>query len=162
MARLPNGEGEDSKGSVDRMRVFAVVALAVVASFLVAMSVLVAAAMLGLVAEAGPHQEFEILAVTTGIGITTLGTAVIFAIVLAAGGKQAAIRRSAMVLMALLVLVLAVPEIFGLATADSTDLTATDLGPLTIFLIVVAIPGLLVILIQWLIIRRHLVRSHNM
>jgi len=162
MARLPNGEGEDSKGSVDRMRVFAVVALAVVASFLVAMGVLVAAAMLGLVAEAGPHQDFEVAAVTIGMAIVALGTAIIFSIVLVAGGRQTAARRTAVVLAVLCVAVLAAPEVFGLATTDPADVAARDdLGLLSIFLIVNGVPGLLTILVQWWIVNRYLFQGRS-
>ena len=69
-----------------------------------------------------------------------------------------AIGRAALVLAVLLMLALAAPETFGLATWSSAAFSPADAfaedGP---FLGVIAIPGLPTILIQWWFVRQ----AHN-
>ena len=145
-----------------RLHTIGVVALGAIVSFLVAMGVLAGAMLLGLIAQPGPHQDFEVAAVTIGMAIVALGTAIIFSIVLVAGGRQTAARRTAVVLAVLCVAVLAAPEVFGLATTDPADVAARDdLGLLSIFLIVNGVPGLLTILIQWWIVNRYLFQGRS-
>ncbi len=97
------------------------------------------------------------------MAIVAVGCSIIFAIVLAAGGRQTAITRTAIALIILLALVLAAPVILGVVTTDPGDIEAEDaLGALATFLMVIAVPGLLAILVQWLTIRRHLDRRHRM
>jgi hypothetical protein len=69
------------------MRTVGVVAAGAVISFLVAICVLAGEAFLGLVAQPGPHQGFEIVAVMIGMAIVAVGSAIIFSIVLAVGGR---------------------------------------------------------------------------
>ena len=64
----------------------------------------------------GPYQEFEFIVILVSEAVTALGTAVILAIVLLAGDTESAVRRTAIVLALFLVTVLAVIEVFGLAT----------------------------------------------
>ena len=145
-----------------RLHTVGVVVLGAITSFLVAMGVLVGFALLGLIAQPGPHQGFEIAAVTIGMAIVAVGCSIIFAIVLAAGGRRTAITRTAITLMVLLALVLAAPAILGLVTTDPQDIEARDaLGALAAYLMVIAVPGLLAILVQWWTIQRHLVRNHR-
>ena len=139
------------------MRAAGIVVLGGIVSCLIAMVVVVGATLLGLVAQPGPHEQFEFMAVTAAEVIVAFGTALVVAIVLVAGGRQTAIRRTAVVLAVLFVAVLAAPEVFGLATTDPADVAARDdLGSLAIFLIVIGVPGLLTIFIQWWIMRRYL------
>ena len=159
------GLGRDRKGNggiVGRLRTIGVVAVGAIMSFLVAMGVLAGASLLGIIAQPGPHQGFEIAAVTIGMAIVALGSAIIFAIVLAVGGRRTAVTRTAIALMVLLALVLAAPAILGLVTTDPGDMEARDaLGALAAYLVVIAVPGLLAILVQWWTIRRYLVRNRR-
>jgi hypothetical protein len=153
---------EGNGGIVGRLHTIGAVALGAVISFLVAMGVVAGCAFLGLVAQPGPHQDFEIAAVTIGMAIVAVGCSFIFAIVLAAGGRQTAITRTAIALTILLVLVLAAPAVLGLVTTAPEDIEARDaLAALATFLMVIAVPGLLAILVQWWTIRRHLDRRRR-
>ena len=144
------------------MRTVGVVALGAVISFLVAMGVLTGAALLGLIAQPGPHQGFEIAVVTISMAMVAVGSAIIFSIVLAVGGQRKATTRTAIALNVFLALALAAPAILGLVMTDPTDIAAEDsLRILVAFLIVIAVPGLLAILVQWWTIRRYLVRSYH-
>lgn len=136
------------------MRTLGLVVLGAVVSFMVAMAVLGGAILLGLVAQPGPHQGFELVAVTAAMAIVALGTALILLIVLAAGGRRKAVRRTAVVLAILLVAVLAAPLVFGLATAHGDPTAEDGLGPLAQFLGGLAVPGVLAIIVQWWIVRR--------
>ena len=144
------------------MRTAGVVAVGAVISFLVAMGVLTGAALLGLIARPGPHQGFEIAALTIGMAIVAVGSAIIFAIVLAVGGRRKAVTRTAIALIVFLALVLAAPAVLGLVMTDPTDIAAEDaLGTLVAFLVVIAVPSPLAILAQWWTIRRYLVRRQR-
>ena len=139
-----------------------VVAVGAVISFPVAMGVLTGAALLGLIAQPGPHQGFEIAAVTIGMATVAVGTAIIFAIVLAVGDRRKAVTRTAIALIVFLALVLAGPAVLGLVMTDPTDIAAEDaFGTLVAFLVVIAVPGLLAILAQWWTIRRYRVRGQR-
>jgi hypothetical protein len=142
------------------MRTLAVLAMGAIASLLVAMGVLGGAMALGLIAQPGPHQVFEIAAESIGVAAVAVGTAIIFAIVLAIGGRRVAIRWTAFALLACLVLALAAPAILGLMTTDSGDVDGQDqLRLLAVFLTVIALSGVAVILVQWWTIGRHLARA---
>ena len=140
-----------------RMRTARVVVLGAMISFLAATVVLAGAALVGLVAQPGPHQGFEIAAETLAMAMVAIGSAIVYAIVLAFGGRRPAVMRTTIALMAFLVLILAAPAILGMATTDPSDLAGEDeLRLLVMFLTVLAIPGLLAIVAQWRIIERHL------
>lgn len=138
------------------MRTFRAVSLAAVISWLVGLAIIGVEAFLGLIAEPGPHQLFAIAAIAIGLAVAAVGTAVVFAIVLALGGRRTALSWSALVLVVLLLLVLSVPAIFGLLTTDSADVEAqAALASLARFLGAVAVAAVAVILIQrWVVVRR--------
>lgn len=143
------------------MRTLGLVVLGAVVSFLVAVAVMGGAILLGLVAEPGPHQGFELAAVMAAMAIVALGTALVLLIVLAAGGRRKAVQRAAVVLALLLVAALAAPLVFGLATAHGDPTAEDGLGPLAQFLGTLAVPGVLAILVQWWIVQRGIARSEK-
>ena len=147
---------------MNRMRTPTVIALSAVGSWLVGMGAIGGESMLGLTAEPGPHQLFAISAIAIGMAIVSVGTAVSFSIILAAGGKRTAIRRTAVVLAAFLLLVMAAPALFGYATMDAGDAMAqAALLALIVFLSLIAFPALTIILIQWWAVTRHLDASQS-
>ena len=137
------------------MRAAGIVVIGGIVSYVVAIAAAGIAMVLGLIAQPGPHQQFEIVAVLAGEGAVAVGTAIVFAIVLIAGGKRTAVRRTAIVLVILFVAALLAPEAIGLANLDSTDVIARDeLTQLGIFLAATGVPGLLAILVQtWILAR---------
>ncbi len=144
------------------MRTLGAVALAAIVSWVAGMAVAGGAMVLGLVLPPGPDQSFAMAAIAAGLAVAAIGTAIVFLIVLAAGGKRTAIRWAAAVLIVLLLLVLAAPAIFGLMTTDATDVASRSaLASLVLFLVVVAVPALAVILIQWWAVARHLRRGRK-
>lgn len=103
----------------------------------------------------GPHTNVELTIIAVLELVVAAGTAVVFAIILAVGGGRVAIRRAALMLAVLLMGGLAAVEIFGQASSGSTDFTrsqalASDL-PL---LLLIGLPGLLTVTIEWWIVRR--------
>ncbi len=139
------------------MRALGAVALAAVGTWTMGMVFAGGAVLLGLVVPPGPHVGFAFAAMAVGMALVSIGAAVVFLIVMAAGGKRTAIRWAAIVLMVLLLLVLAAPAIFGFMTTDPTDVAdQSALAGLVVFLVMVAVPALAVILIQWWWVARHL------
>jgi hypothetical protein len=145
------------------MRTAIVVVLGAIVSGLIAVAAVAAAIHQNLIVEIGAHEDFELMAAGLGEMAVAIGSAATFAIVLAVGGAQKAIRRTALVLAALLAAVLAAPEIFALATLDPNDFMQREaLGPLAVLLIGIAVPGLLAIFIQQWIIGRYLFQLPRM
>jgi hypothetical protein len=141
------------------MRAFGNVILAALVSGLFGAALIAGMVHLNLGIQLGPYQDFEFIAIMMGEVITALGTAVIVAIVLLAGGTQSAIRRTAIVLALFLVTVLAAIEVFGLATQSGAGFSRSNaFAEDAPFLVAVAAPGLLTILIQWWFIRRYLLK----
>lgn len=139
------------------MRTFRAVSLGAIVGWLVGLAIIGVAAFLGLIAEPGPHQLFAIAAIAIGLAIAAVGTAVVFAIVLALGGKGKAIRWSTIVLVILLVLFLAIPAVFGFLTTDPADLEEqAALAGLVTFLAVIAVAAVPVVLVEWQIVVRRL------
>jgi hypothetical protein len=142
------------------MRAVIVIVLAAIVSGLVAAAVVTAEVYLNLAVDAGADKEFAFTALVLGEVVVAIGTAVTFAIVVAAGGRLRALQWAAIGLVALLVSVLSAPVILGVATSDAEDIMARDaLWPLAILLIAAAVPGLVAIFIQWWIARRYLFRD---
>ncbi len=139
------------------MRTLGAVALAAIVSWGVAMAFAGGAILLGFVVPPGPHVGFALVAMAAGMAIVAIGTAVVFLIVMAVGGQRTAIRWAAIVLMVILLLVLAAPAIFGALTTDPTDVAdESALAQLISFAVLVAVPALAAILIQWWWVARHL------
>lgn len=139
------------------MRTFLAVSLGAIVAWLVGLAITGVAAFFGLVAEPGPHQLFAIAAIAIGLAIAAVGTAVVFTVVLALGGKGKAMRWSTIVLVILLLLFLAVPAVFGFLTTDPADLQdEAALAGLVTFLAVVAVAAVPLILIEWQIVVRRL------
>lgn len=138
------------------MRTFGVVVAGGIVSYGVAIVAAGIAMLLGLVAQPGPHQQFEIVAVLAGEAAVAIGTAIVLAIVLIAGGRRTAVRRTAIVLAVLFAAALLAPLAIGLATQDSADVMARDeMVQLGIFLAAIGVPGLLAIGTQaWFVGRR--------
>ena len=144
------------------MRAVVTVVLGAVGSGLLAIVLVDGAAQLGIGLQPGPHQEFEFVAVVVAEAIVAVGTALVFTIVLAVGGKRIAIQRTAVTLAILLVVAFAAPEIFAFATSTTDYVTVNasltqDVPVLT----TVAVPGLLTIFIQWWIVRRYVLGSER-
>jgi len=142
------------------MRVIGTFVLAAVVSSVVASALIFAAVYLQLGISLGPHMQFELIALIAFQTIMAIGTAVVLAIVLAAGGEKIAVRRAALLLALVLVLSLGALEVFGLSTGSSAEFSSANAFAEDLpFLGVIAIPGLVTILIQWWSVRRHLVKT---
>ena len=142
------------------MRAVGTIILAALASGLFGGALLAAMVHLKLGIWLGPYPEFEFIATMMGEVITAFGTAVILAIVLFAGGTESAVRRTALVLGLFLVVVLAAGEIFGLAAQGSAGFSRSNaFAEDAPFLVAVAVPGLLTIVIQWWFVHRHVARQ---
>ena len=125
------------------MRAFGNVILAALASCLLGGVLIAGMVYLRLGIQLGPYPEFEFTVIMMGEVVTALGTAVILAVVLAVGGTESAVRRTALVLAVLLVTALAGLEVFGLVTQGTAALSASNaFAEDAPFLVAVAIPGL--------------------
>ncbi len=144
------------------MRAVVTVFLGAIGSGLLAIALIAGAAQLGVGLQPGPHEQFEFVAVTVAETIVAVGTALVFTIVLAVGGKRIAIQRTAVTLAILLVVAFAAPEIFGLVTSTSAYVTVSaSLTQDVPVLATVAVPGLLTIFVQWWIVRRYVLGSER-
>jgi hypothetical protein len=145
------------------MRTAIVVVLGAIVSGLIAVAAVAAAIHQNLIVEIGPHEDFEMIASGLGEMAVSVGSALAFGIVLATGGARTAVRRTAFVLAALLVVILAAPEVFALVTLNDADFMERDaLGPLALLLVGIGAPGLLAIFIQQWIIGRYLFQLPRM
>jgi hypothetical protein len=141
------------------MRALGTILLAALASGLFGGVLIAGMVHLRLGIQLGPYPEFEFIVIMMGEAVAALGTAVILAVVLAVGGTQSAVGRTALVLAVLLVTTLAGLEVFGLVTQGGAALSVSNaFAEDAPFLVAVAVPGLMTILIQWWFVRQHLLK----
>jgi hypothetical protein len=96
----------------------------------------------------GSREEF--IVIEMGLVLLILAVTVVFGVLLLAGGEVVAVGWTAIAFMVVLLLVAAVLEIFSVS-ADGWRVLRGDLP----FQVELVVPGLIAILVQWWLLRRH-------
>ena len=96
----------------------------------------------------GSREEF--IVIEMGLVLLILATTIAFGVVLLAGGRAVAVRRTAVAFVVAFLLAAAALEIFSVST-DGWRVLRGDLP----FQVELVVPGLIAILIQWWLLRRN-------
>jgi hypothetical protein len=138
-----------------RSRCIARLALSTAVSSALAALLVFSAVELNLGLRAGPHLDTELAIVFVLEVLIAVGSAIVIGIIVLAGGARVAVSLGTILLATLLVGALAGVEIFGQTASGSIDFTKSEeLARDLPFLLLVGLPGLLTLMIEWWTVHR--------